>query len=116
MKPANILINTDGLVKLTDFGIAKTLDNTTDLTSTFVGTRTYMSPERILGYNYSFSSDIWSLGLIIYELAVGKFPYKLSDVFIEYLDSMLKDPEPTLPDDGDFSPELRNFLTRCLKK
>ena len=116
IKPANILINSDGLVKLTDFGIAKTLDNTTDLSNTFVGTKTYMSPERILGNEYSYSSDIWSLGLVIYELATGSFPYNFSKVYIEHVESILKDPEPSLPDNGEFSPDLQNFITRCLKK
>lgn len=116
MKPANILINSEGYVKLTDFGIAKTLENTNDLCTTFVGTKTYMSPERILGNQYSFSSDIWSLGLIVFEMATGQFPYNFSKVYIEHMDSILKDPEPTLTDDGTFSPELQHFITRCLKK
>jgi serine/threonine protein kinase len=116
MKPGNILINSEGFVKLTDFGIAKTLENTSDLCNTFVGTKTYMSPERIEGKEYSFSSDIWSLGLIVYELATGSFPYKFSKVFIEHIESILMDSEPTLPNDGTFSPELQNFITRCLQK
>jgi serine/threonine protein kinase len=116
IKPANILINSDGIVKLTDFGIAKTLENTEDLSNTFVGTKNYMSPERILGQDYSYSSDIWSLGLVVYELATGLFPYNFSKVYIEHVDSILKDPEPTLPNNGVYSAELQNFLTRCLKK
>lgn len=116
IKPANILINTDGLVKLTDFGIARSLDNAAGLSNTFVGTKSYMSPERILGEEYSFSSDIWSLGLIVYEMATGQFPYNFSKVYIEHVESILKDPEPTLPDDGVYSLELQNFITRCLKK
>ena len=116
MKPGNILINSYGLVKLTDFGIAKTLDNSNAHCNTFVGTKTYMSPERIMGKEYSYSSDIWSLGLILFELATGVFPYNFSKVFIEHVESILRDPEPVLPDDGTFSPEMQNFLTRCLKK
>lgn len=104
------------MVKLTDFGIARTLDNSAGLSNTFVGTKTYMSPERIMGEEYSYSSDIWSLGLVVYELATGQFPYNFSKVYIEHVDSILKDPEPTLPDDGIYSPELQNFITRCLKK
>lgn len=116
MKPANILINAEGFVKLTDFGITKTLENTTEFCTTFVGTRNYMSPERILGNEYSYCSDIWSLGLIVYELATGKFPYNFSKVFIEHVDCILKEPEPTLPSDEGYSVELENFVTRCLKK
>ena len=116
MKPGNILINSEGLVKLTDFGIARTLEDSSGFCNTFVGTKTYMSPERIQGMEYSYSSDIWSLGLIICELATGVFPYKFSNVFIEHLDSILREPEPTLPDNGLYSSDLQNFLTRCLKK
>ncbi len=116
IKPGNILINTDGLVKLTDFGITRTLDNSAGLSSTFVGTRTYMSPERIVGEEYSYSSDIWSLGLVVYELVSGQFPYNFSKVYIEHVERILRDSEPVLPDDGTYSPELQNFITRCLQK
>lgn len=116
MKPGNILINSEGLVKLTDFGIARTLEDSSGFCNTFVGTKTYMSPERIQGMEYSYSSDIWGLGLVIYELATGVFPYKFSSVFIEHLDSILREPEPTLPDNGLYSADLQNFVTRCLQK
>jgi len=115
LKPGNILINSDGIVKLTDFGITRNLDKQ-DFCNTFVGTKTYMSPERIVGSEYSYASDVWSLGLIVYELAAGIFPYNFSKVYIEHVDSILKLPEPTLPDNGTFSPELQNFMTRCLQK
>lgn len=75
IKPANILINSDGFVKLTDFGISRTLESYQNFSHTFVGSRSYMSPERITGNNYSFPSDIWSVGLVIYELATGEEPY-----------------------------------------
>jgi serine/threonine protein kinase len=71
IKPQNILINTEGWVKLTDFGIAKELDNTAALAQTFVGTSTYMSPERATGQPYSYQADVWSIGLVVYELATG---------------------------------------------
>ncbi len=116
LKPGNILINSEGRVKLTDFGISKTLENSTQFCNSFVGTKNYMSPERILGSDYSYSSDIWSLGLIVYELATGQFPYKFSQYYIEHIDYILNQPDPTLPNDGCFSDELRDFVTKCLKK
>ena len=56
IKPANILINSDGIVKLTDFGISRSLESYQNFSHTFVGSRSYMSPERITGNNYSFPS------------------------------------------------------------
>jgi serine/threonine protein kinase len=116
IKPANILVNTDGVLKLTDFGIAKTLGDTSDLSKTFVGTKNFMSPERIVGKEYSYSSDVWSLGLIIYEMASGIFPYQDGNDFLMQITKIVEGPEPQLPNNGCFSQELRNFVVRCLKK
>ena len=83
IKPDNILVNTQGFVKLTDFGITKQLDETSALVSTFVGTLYYMSPERMEGEKYSFEGDIWSLGIVLIELVTGSYPYIESKVFLE---------------------------------
>ena len=115
IKLANILINSDGIVKLTDFGIAKNLDNSSNLSLTYVGTRNFMSPERIVGKEYSYSSDIWSLGLVIYELATGIFPYNENDYLMQ-IKKIVDDPEPSLPDNGLYSEDLINFVQGCLKK
>lgn len=76
VKPANVLINSKGQIKLTDFGITKELDKDKDFAKTSVGTRSYMSPQRIEGSEYDYKSDIWGFGLIMYELATGNSPYK----------------------------------------
>ncbi|KAL3830006.1 hypothetical protein ACJIZ3_018808 [Penstemon smallii] len=75
LKPSNLLINHRGEVKITDFGVSAILASTSGLANTFVGTYNYMSPERIIGGNYGYRSDIWSLGLVLLEVATGKFPY-----------------------------------------
>jgi serine/threonine protein kinase len=116
LKPGNVLINLEGSVKLTDFGISKTLENSTQFCNSFVGTKNYMSPERILGNDYSYSSDVWSLGLIVYELATGQFPYVFSKYYIEHVDCILNQPDPILPNEGIFSNELHDFITKCLRK
>jgi serine/threonine protein kinase len=74
IKPANILCSSSGLIKIADFGISKALDKTTGFANSFVGTVSYMSPERITAENYSFPCDIWSLGLTILAVAKGRFP------------------------------------------
>lgn len=68
IKPANVLLNSQGQLKLSDFGISRELQEEVDFSKTAVGTRSYMSPERIEGGRYSFKSDVWGLGLILFEL------------------------------------------------
>lgn len=114
VKPANILVNQAGQVKLTDFGISKDLNSTVGVAATFVGTATYMSPERALGKDYTFSSDIWSAGMVIYELATGRYPFPTS-VFLELYECLCVQPEPRL-DAGSFQPDLCDFVAQCLTR
>ena len=113
IKPANILINTDGIVKLTDFGISRTLEKSQ--AHTFVGSRIYMSPERIIGKKYSYPSDIWSVGLVIYELASGTQPYGGGNDFLSQITKIVEEPEPKL-EENIFSKELCDFIEKTLKK
>ena len=79
IKPANILINTNGIVKLGDFGLCYKFsrnDGKQSVTDSFTGTYTYMSPERLEGQSYTYSSDIWSTGLTILAVALGEHPFK----------------------------------------
>ncbi|KAJ2913197.1 hypothetical protein MD484_g7211, partial [Candolleomyces efflorescens] len=73
IKPSNILFNSEGQIKLCDFGVSGELINS--IAHTFVGTSVYMSPERIQGADYSVKSDVWSLGILLIELALGAFPF-----------------------------------------
>ncbi|KAG6473553.1 hypothetical protein ZIOFF_067470 [Zingiber officinale] len=79
IKPANLLVSLKGETKVTDFGVSAGLDNSVAMCATFVGTVTYMSPERIRNETYSFAADIWSLGLTILECGSGKFPYSANE-------------------------------------
>lgn len=72
IKPSNVLMTHKGEFKLCDFGVSRELTNSILMADTFVGTSTYMSPERIQGLTYGVKSDIWSMGLMLYELATGK--------------------------------------------
>ncbi|KAG9118435.1 MAP kinase kinase (MEK), partial [Ceratobasidium sp. 392] len=73
IKPSNILFNSKGEIKICDFGVSGELINS--IADTFVGTSTYMSPERIQGAQYTVKSDVWSLGISLIELALGRFPF-----------------------------------------
>uniref|UniRef100_A0A8C2W873 Dual specificity mitogen-activated protein kinase kinase 1 n=1 Tax=Cyclopterus lumpus TaxID=8103 RepID=A0A8C2W873_CYCLU len=71
-QPSNILVNSRGEIKLCDFGVSGQLIDS--MANSFVGTRSYMSPERLQGTHYSVQSDIWSMGLSLVEMAIGRFP------------------------------------------
>lgn len=68
LKSQNIFLTKSNFVKLGDFGIARVLSHTKDIAKTVVGTPYYLSPEIIENRPYSFSSDIWSLGVLLYEM------------------------------------------------
>lgn len=72
VKPSNILVNSRGEIKICDFGVSGQLIDS--MANSFVGTRSYMSPERLQGTHYSVQSDIWSLGLSLVEMAIGQYP------------------------------------------
>ncbi|KAK2989603.1 hypothetical protein RJ640_027377 [Escallonia rubra] len=121
IKPSNLLVNHKGEVKITDFGVSAMLANSMGQRDTFVGTYNYMSPERISGSTYDSKSDIWSLGLVILECAIGRFPYIQSEEqqngpsFYELLDAIVRSPPPTAPSD-QFSPEFCSFISACIQK
>lgn len=114
VKPENVLHNKAGCVKLTDFGISKDLDSTSGVTGTFVGTANYMSPERATGKVYSYRSDVWSTGMVIYELATGKFPYTTKG-FMDLYECLTTKPEPRL-DPNAFPVALCDFVEKCLTR
>ena len=80
IKSQNIFLMKTGQVKLGDFGIAKCLDQTMDKAKTYVGTPYYLSPEIINSQPYGFQSDIWSLGVLLYEMCALKMPFDASNL------------------------------------
>ncbi|KAM6572328.1 hypothetical protein CsatA_016408 [Cannabis sativa] len=115
IKPANLLVNLKGEPKITDFGISAGLENSVAMCATFVGTVTYMSPERIRNDNYSYPADIWSLGLALFECGTGEFPYTATEGPVNLMLQILEDPSPS-PSKHNFSPEFCSFIEACLQK
>jgi mitogen-activated protein kinase kinase len=117
IKPSNVLLNFRGEVKICDFGVSRQLNNNS-IADTFVGTSTYMSPERIQGDVYSIKGDIWSLGLMLIELSTGEFPFGKKDTpngILDLLQRIVNEDPPSLPRDK-YSKDLCDFVDLCLKK
>ena len=75
VKPDNIMVSKTGVVKVMDFGIARIMESTLTQTGSVMGTPAYMSPEQVNGQKIDARSDIFSLGVILYELLTGKKPF-----------------------------------------
>lgn len=116
IKPENILLNSSGVIKITDFGISKCFEETRDMMDTFVGTFRYMSPERIKSQKYNCISDIWSFGLCIAELALGTFPIKNTKSFIDVFNYLNSDEDFKFDSGECFSDEFKDFVELALKK
>ncbi|TDG97690.1 hypothetical protein EPR50_G00210570 [Perca flavescens] len=118
VKPSNVLINTQGQVKMCDFGISGYLVDSVAKTMD-AGCKPYMAPERINPETnqkgYSVKSDIWSLGITMIELAILRFPYDSWGTPFQQLKQVVEEPSPQLPADH-FSPDFVDFSALCLKK
>jgi serine/threonine protein kinase/tetratricopeptide (TPR) repeat protein len=117
IKPANIVISDSGVVKILDFGLAKTLNDpgVTKVGST-VGTAAYMSPEQAKGDEVNNQSDIWSLGVVMYQMLTGKLPFE-GDYEQSVIYSLLnEEPEPISKFAINCSTRIIRLVEKCLRK
>lgn len=114
LKPDNVLLATDGTPRLTDFGLARLIHSNVRLTQhgAFLGTLAYMSPEAINGETLDARSDIWSFGVMLYEMLVGERPFKAEPVS-SLLSSILYGP---LPDLQGRRPHIPEPMARLLQQ
>lgn len=117
IKPANIIIGSDGKATLTDFGIAKAAEGT-NLTQTgmMVGTPEYMSPEQVKGESVGASSDIYSLGIVLYQMLTGSTPFTASNTPAILHKQVYEQPRPLHTQVGGISADLDKVLATALAK
>lgn len=130
IKPSNVLMTHRGEFKLCDFGVSRELTNSLAMADTFVGTSTYMSPERIQGLNYGINSDVWSMGLMLFELASGSYIWSDDEGgkpagphgILDLLQRIVNELPPTLANKTNratkqpFDADLTEFIDACLIK
>ncbi|MGO9012446.1 MAG: protein kinase domain-containing protein [Bryobacteraceae bacterium] len=119
LKPGNIMLSRDGLVKLLDFGLARRVelgpehDSTLTIEGQILGTPSYMSPEQAQGKPLDVRSDLFSFGVVLYEMLRGKRAFA-GGSSIEVMNAVLKDDPPDLP--ASVTPTLNRIVRRCLEK
>ena len=111
IKSQNIFMTESGQIKLGDFGIARTLDYTGQMATTCVGSPLYLSPEIVIGNPYNFKSDIWSMGVVLYEMCELKVPFNaqsLTGLVVKIAKGNFE------PMDDFYSLSMYNLVLMCL--
>lgn len=118
VKPANVLITEDGSLKVADFGIAKAAFVTSDITTTgaILGTVTYLSPEQARGQEPDSRSDIYSLGVVLYELATGRPPFTEANQIAIAMKHLREEPPPLRSIKAGIPRALETVILRSLHK
>ena len=119
LKPENILIDEDGYLALTDFGLAKILQDG-QVANTFAGTPDYLAPEILKDQGHSFPVDWWAIGILTYEMIVGCPPFFTQSNNYEKMYTMIKKRDVHFPDPERYkiymSEECKDFIRQLLNK
>ena len=118
VKPQNVLVSRDGEVKVTDFGIARSQDAESGLTmtGTVLGTSSYLSPEQASGLHVTPAADVYSLGVVLYELLAGEVPFPGGNQVVVALKHVNEPPPSLLERRPDVPRRLASAVARALQK
>jgi serine/threonine protein kinase len=118
IKPANMMLTPDGVVKLMDFGIARSNKDVGSLTSTgtTLGSLNYMPPEQVRGEVADARSDIYSFGASLYEMLTGKLPFDTDSQYALMTAQLNTDPPPPITLRSDLPPALNQIIMMCMAK
>src|ERR1700728_2998434 len=116
LKPENVMIDAQGNVKIMDFGIARSMEAVTRLTGSMVGTPAYMAPEQVAGKPVDYRTDIYSLGLIMYELFTGAQAFQAENAVAVALKQMRESPIPPHEIEPLIPVAIERAILKCLEK
>lgn len=116
IKPHNIMVQPDGSVKVMDFGIARAGNSTMTQTGSVLGTAHYVSPEQAQGKPLTATSDLYSLGVVLYESATGKLPFDADTPVAVALKQVNEQPRPASDVNPNIDPALEAVIMKALSK
>jgi len=116
LKPENVMIDAQGNVKIMDFGIARSMEAGTRLTGAMVGTPAYMAPEQVAGKSVDYRTDIYALGLIVYEVFTGAPAFRAENAVAVALKQMREAPTPPHEIEPSVPVSIERVILRCLEK
>ena len=119
LKPENIMVDADDRIKLIDFGVASSTGSrriTFTKLSDALGTPDYISPEQVRGKRGDARSDLYALGVMLYEMLTGKVPFTGNNPFLIMNDRLLNNPMPPREIDPAISPELQEIIYRAMER
>src|SRR5580698_4109963 len=116
LKPENVMIDAQGNVKIMDFGIARSMEAGTRLTGSMVGTPAYMAPEQVAGKPVDYRTDIYSLGLILYEMFTGAAAFTADNSIAVALKQMREEAVPPHQIDPAIPAYIERTILKCLLK